>query len=168
MFKKLLIYLLALIILTSLAWAEDEGVALANPWMEVTAEELMELSGLSFGVPEGASDVVYRYMASENLVEMRFAIGSDEYFARLQPSVEWVDLSGMYFAWEDEQPVSIHHCEGTVAWAQTGSEDWTGRCLWFDVAPGLMGCLGAYTTHPEDVDLVKLSEEVYIPVQGNA
>ena len=55
-----------------------------------------------------------------------------------------------------------------IGQAQTGSEDWIERCMWFDVAPGLMYSLAVYSTDLDGLDLTVLAEAVYIPAQGDA
>ena len=144
---------------------------LPNPWEDLTKEELEEASGVSFGVPAGAENVLYRYLRSENLAEMQFTLGKDEFCARIQPAAlredEWLDISGMYFAWENEETVAIGPCRGTVSRAQTGSEDWVALCQWYDRTPGLMYSLSVYTTDPDGLDLTAVAQQVYLPAQGN-
>ena len=144
---------------------------LANPWTDLTEEELQQVSGVVFGVPEGAENVIYRWMAADSLAEMQFTIGSDEYCARIQPADlkqgELMNISGMYLYWENEEPVTIGHCDGTVAVSQTGSEDWAELCMWYDLVPGLMYSLSAYTTDPDGLDLTAVAQQVYVPMQGN-
>lgn len=148
-----------------------EAVSMENPWKDMTAEELMEASGLSFGVPEGAENVIYRYLPSEGLAEMQFTIGNDEFCARIRSAAlkagELMNISGIYFYWDNEKPVRIGHCDGTVGQAQTGSEDWVELCLWYDLAPGLMYSLSVYTTDVDGLDLKAVAEQVYIPTQGD-
>ena len=149
----------------------DSAVNLANPWVDLTADQLTQVSGLSFGVPEGAENVLYRWLESEGLAEMQFSVDSDEYCARIQPAAlqagELMNISGMYFAWENEEEISVGHCYGTIGQAKTGSEDWVELCLWYDAAPGLMYSLSVYTTEPDGLDLTAVAEQVYIPMQGN-
>ncbi len=59
-------------------------IGMANPWVEMTAEELMEKAGVSFGVPEGAENVIYRYNAGEDMAEMQFTMNGTEFCARIQ------------------------------------------------------------------------------------
>ena len=151
----------------------DGGVGLANPWVDLTEEELLQVSGLSFNVPEGAENVLYRWLESDGLAEMQFILDGDEYCARVQPAAleegEVMDISGMYFDWENEEDVTIGgHCPGTIGMAQADSEDWVERCLWYDVAPGLMYSLSVYTTDPDGLDLTAVAEMVYSPMQGDA
>ena len=89
----------------------------------MTEEELTAASGLSFHLPEGAENAVYRFLRSENLAEMQFTLGSDEFCARIQPAAleegQLMNIAGMYFAWENEEAVTIGHCYGTIGLAQT-------------------------------------------------
>ena len=162
---RIVAILLTLVLFTGVACAE---AAIANPWADVTADQLTEASGLSFGVPEGAEDVAYRYLEKDGLAEMQFTWEGDEFCARIQPAVEWTDISGMYFDWENEEEVAIGHCRGVIGQAQTGSEDWIERCMWFDAVPGLMYSLAVYSTDLDGLDLTVLAEAVYIPAQGDA
>ena len=74
----------------------------------------------------------------------------------------------MYFDWENVEEVAIGHCRGVIGQAQTGSEDWIERCMWFDAVPGLMYSLAVYSTDLDGLDLTALAEAVYIPAQGDA
>ena len=145
---------------------QPEDVGMINPWIDTTAEQLTELSGLSFGVPEGAENVIYRWLEADQLAEMQFTLDGDEYCARIQPAAEVMNISGMYFAWDHEEAVQINHCEGTLGLAQTGSEDWVELCQWFDAAPGLMYSLSVSTTDSDGLDLTAVADMVYLPVQG--
>ena len=145
---------------------------IANPWVDVTAEQLAQVSGLSFNVPDGAENVLYRWLEGEGMAEMQFNLGSDEFCARVQPAAlkegELMNISGMYLPWENVEEVTVGHCPGTLGLSQTGSEDWAELCLWYDAAPGLMYSLSVYTTEPDGLDLVAIAEIIYAPVQGDA
>ncbi len=143
---------------------------LDNPWEEVSAEELMNATGLSFDIPEGAKEIRYSMMRKENLAQMTFMIDSDEFCARMMPADlrngELMDLSGMYFAWENEEKITVNHCEGIIHQAKTGSEDCVEACLWYDAAPGILYSLTVCTTDLDGLDLVAVAEQVFHPLQG--
>lgn len=145
---------------------------IANPWVEMTGDELAQTSGVTLILPEGAENVVYRWLADESLAEMQFTLEGDEYCARVKPDAleagQLDNISGMYFAWDHEEEVTIDHCPGSIGLAQTGSEDFVELCLWYDVAPGLMYSLSVYTTSPDDLDLTAVAQMVYEPMQGDA
>ena len=152
--------------------SSDEETEVVNPWTEMSEEELQEVSGVAFNVPEDAEDVVYRWLEEDSLAEMQFKLGEDEYCARIKPddlkAGELDNISGMYFKWENEEEVTIGHCPGTIGQAKTGSEDYVELCLWYDLAPGLMYSLSVYTTDLDGLDLIAVAEMVYKPMQGDA
>ena len=143
--------------------APAEPVGIANPWEDMDADRLKEVSGLVFGVPEGAQDILFRYMAADGLAEMQFTIDGDEYCARILPAAleegELMNIAGMYFAWDHEEPVTVCGCAGTLAQAQTGSEDWVELCQWYDREAGLMYALSVATTDLDGLDLTAVAEQ---------
>ena len=148
-----------------------ESVGLANPWEEMTEEELTQTAGVTFGVPDGAENVVYRWLESETLAEMQFTLDGDEYCARIKPAAleagQLENISGMYYAWENEESVAIGSCEGTIGQYMTGSEEWVELCQWYDAAPGLMYSLSVYSTDLDGLDLAAIAQTVYVPMQGD-
>ncbi|MBR0463051.1 MAG: hypothetical protein IJJ23_01520 [Clostridia bacterium] len=150
-----------------------DGAELANPWEEMTAEELTQASGLSFGVPEGAENVVYSYLREENLAQMAFTMGRVELCARVQPAVPgedgaWPDISGLYYDWDFVDEDTVGSCDASVSIVQTGEESWVELCQWYDAAPGLMYSLSARFDHdPDGFDLGAVANMVYVPVQGD-
>ncbi len=140
-----------------------------NPWAEVTMRQFYRLSGVSFDVPKGAENVVYRWLDSERLGEMQFVLDGDEFCARVHPEVlrdgELANISDMYFMWENEEAVKIRHCDGTIGTAKTGSTEWVELCLWYDKVPGLMYSLSVYTLEPDGLDLTAVAEMIFNPVQ---
>ena len=141
------------------------GMSLANPWEDLTAEQLLAASGLFFSVPEEAKNVIYRYMRSENLAEMQFSWEEDEFCARVEPIAleegELAEISGMYFDWEYEEPVTVCGCPGLISQAQCGSEDWVERVLWYDAEKGLMHSLSVKTIDLDGLDLTAVAEQIF-------
>ncbi len=86
--------------LAGCAFAEG-GDSLANPWVETDAEGVMQRLGVEFGVPENAEDITYYVPESANLAEMRFIWDGMRYIARMKPTAEFEDISGLcYDAWD--------------------------------------------------------------------
>ena len=141
-------------------------VAIANPWTDTTAEGLAEVSGVTFGVPEDAKDVVYRWLESEGLAEMQFTMFDvDEFCARAQAATleegQLMNISGMYFDFDNEEEVTIGGCPGTLGIAQTGTEDWVELCMWYDAKAGMAYSLSVSTTDPDGLDLTAVAQMVY-------
>ena len=145
--------------------------SIANPWEDMTAEQLKEASGLSFGVPDIVENVIYRYLRSESLAEMQFNWGSEEFCARIQPAEpeegQLPDISGMYFDWENVEEISVGNCRGTIGIARSGDTDWVELCQWYDADQKLAYSLAVYSADPDGLDLTALAEQVYIPAQGD-
>ena len=154
-----------------LSWEPLEPAGIANPWLDMTADELFAVSGLSFAVPEGAENVLFRYLPSESLAEMQFTLQGCEYCARVQPADPQdgptLNISGMYFAWDREEPVRIGHCDGTHCFARTGSTERVELCQWYDAAPGLAYAVSVYATDDSTTDLLAMAEQVFFPAQGD-
>ncbi|MBQ3270703.1 MAG: hypothetical protein IJH09_12385 [Clostridia bacterium] len=148
-------------------YAAETGVSIANPWEDMTEEGLRAVSGLSFGLPEDAENVIYRWMDSEKLAEMQFTWSGDEYCARAQAveleEGELMEISGMYFAWDNEEEITVDGCPGTIGQAQTGSEDWVERCLWYDAEAEVMYSLSVVGNDLDGLDLTVIAGQVYRP-----
>ncbi len=144
-----------------------DDAALANPWRDLTGDELARVSGMAFGVPEGAEGVVYRWLESDGLAEMQFTMDGDEYCARAQSAElsegELMNISGMYFQWDHEEAITVNGCPGTLGLAQTGSEDWVELCQWYDAGAKRMYSLSVYTTDPDGLDLTAVAQMVHRP-----
>lgn len=140
---------------------------MANPWQDLTAEELKAASNLIFGVPEDAKEVIYRYLPEQGLAEMQFKWEDAELCARIQAaSAEEgpnLDISGMYFNWENVEDVTVGNCKGTIGSAQTGTSEYVQLCQWYDAENGLKFSLSIYTTDLDGLDLTALAEQVYAP-----
>ena len=136
------------------------GTGMANPWEDLSADELKAASGLAFGVPEGAVNVIFRYLRGEGLAEMQFTLDGDEYCARILPAAEPTDISGMYFDWENEEEIRIGSCAGTIARAKTENEGQAELCLWYDADEKRQYSLAVYTTDTDGLDLTAVAEQV--------
>jgi hypothetical protein len=145
------------------------GMTLANPWQDLTQDQLREISGLTFGIPAEAQNVIWRYLPDQRLAEMQFTFGGGDFTARVMPAVqengELPNISGMYFSWENVEQVTVAGHAGTLSQAKTGSTDYVELCQWYDADAGLMYTLSATVTDPNGLDLVALAEQVYIPGQ---
>ena len=145
----------------------------ANPWQDMTEEALRLASGVEFGVPEGAENVIYRWLESEGLAEMQFALDGDDYCARIKPAAleagQVEDISGLYYEWENVESVTIGgYCEGTLGQAQADGGRCVELCLWYDLVPGLMYSLSVNTADPDGLDLTAVAEMVYVSMQGDS
>ena len=151
---------LALSALPVMAEENKESASMENPWKYLTEEELQAVSRLFFEVPEGAENVVYRYLSSEGLAEMQFTLGDDEYLARIQAVSAPTDISRMYYMWDNKEDIQVGEYTGTIGQAQTAKDDWLGLCQWYDSNEGLQYLLAVHTTDVDGLDLTAVAEEV--------
>lgn len=150
--------------------AETEAASgmagMANPWVELTAEELTEKAGVTFGVPEDAKNVIYRYNESQQLAEMQFDFNDTPICARIMPAKAYTDISGVYVDhWDVEEDVMIDYCHGKVMRSITESET-TDVCQWFDNVPGLMYCVTATAADLDGFDITAIANQIFVSVQG--
>lgn len=74
-------------------------VGMPNPWTDTNSAEAEKTAGFTLGIPEGATDIIYRILKSEKLVEMDFRLYGERWTARTKPAADTEDISGMYFKW---------------------------------------------------------------------
>ena len=155
-------------LLMSCAIAETAVVGMANPWTETDAESISQLYGFEFGIPEGAENISYALLEAQDLAEMRFTWDGLEYTARIKPSAEFEDISGLYYdPWDYEEPCQVQWCEGVVKRVQDG-DDTVDVCLWFDAVPGIMYSVTTSAPDLDGFDIQAAAEQLFVPVQGDA
>ena len=137
-------------------------VLIANPWEDMTAEQLEEASGLRFGVPEGAENVVYRYLAGEGLAEMDFSRANGEYCARVQPKKDpsgmMQDISGLFLDWDYDDDTTVKNLPANIVQVKSDGT-WIERLLWADEANGLQYSLTVYADDIDGLDLTAVAEQ---------
>ncbi len=78
------------------------GVAyISNPWETCTNDEINASFGMSFAIPEGATDVVFRIAKSIEMGEARFTLDGVKWNARVSKASEYGDNTGMYYEWTE-------------------------------------------------------------------
>ena len=176
MLKRLLPALLALaLLLTTTLSAGAETVirpAGDTPWVETTAEEIMEKLGFEFGMPEGIQDPTYTMLEDYKLAEMRFtleAYGEDMTFtARIMSESEFRNMSGvMANEWSAEEDCEFHGLQAQLLRVDLDTGEIIEIFLWFDVVPGLMYSVTVHGTDLDGFDIQAIAEQLYIPTQGD-
>ncbi|MCI7114947.1 MAG: hypothetical protein MR932_03090 [Treponema porcinum] len=117
---------------------DDDGTAvgIANPVVQSDPEEILEVLGIRFNEPEGASEVRYSIIGGKT-AQMDFVWNGVECTARISGEPSFTDISGMYFSWKSEISTKIERCDAVVKLAESGGST-TGVCMWYDTVPGLM------------------------------
>ncbi len=146
--KRWIALLAALLALCAFGMAVAEA-GLANPWQEVDAAQVEEAVGVPFGVPEGAENVTYQLMESDNLAQMDFSWYGMEYYARIQPAVGFIEISGLFMDhWDQSLDVEIGPWTATEHRVKVDDLTWN-VIQWYDGDAGLMYCV---VTSGEDLD----------------
>ena len=99
-------------------------------------------------------------MPSENLAEMRFTLDGMEYTARIKPSEEFDDISGLYYEWEIEEPCVIAFMQGLVKRVTVEGETME-LCLWHDADMGLMYSLATSGADLDGFDITAIAGAIY-------
>lgn len=69
-----------------------------NPWTEVSADEVYNHLGFRFGIPDGSTNIIYRWDDKDGIAEMLFTdIHGVEITARAKRTLEFEDISGMEY-----------------------------------------------------------------------
>ena len=160
--KRLLITVLALMFLASGIAVGEAG--LANPWTETTAQGLMDALGLQLGLPDGATNVTWRMMESEQMGEVQFTWQDVDYTARIAPTEEFEDISGMYYAWEQEEECVVGRSRGVCYRAHEDGKT-VDLCLWHDDLTGLMYSVSVVDDDLDGFDILAAAQILYIPMQ---
>ena len=158
---------ISLLIAMALVWCCGAALAetgIANPWTETTGERLMEALGLQLGVPEDATNVTWRMLEAEQMGELQCNWNDVALTARVAPSDDFQDISGMYYEWQHQEACAVGRCDGVVSIAEDG-ENTVETCLWYDALTGLMYSVSAVDTDLDGFDIVALAEQVYVPMQ---
>lgn len=167
--KKLMSCLLIALLTACLGLTGLAEVGMANPWVETTAEEMAQTIGVELGVPEGAENIVWRMMPEVGMGEMTFTWDGMDYTARVQPTAEFEDISGLYYEWEHEEPCQVSWCEGKLMRTTDADQGLTiDLCLWFDVVPGVMYAVSASAPDLDGFDILAAAEQLFVPMQGDA
>ena len=126
---------------------EEKQTQLVNPLKEVTKEELLEETGISFIDEYITSDPKYFVITPANpnekkIAELRFMVGDRELTYRAQPTdkLEAYDTTGLFYDWNEEKDVKVAYCD-----AKYMKCDGASGLYWLDVVPGInysMSCIG--------------------------
>ena len=111
----------------------ESEIGMPNPWTELTAEEAAQY--LSFAVPEGAENVVYRLMTAEGqepLAEVQFDLDGRSFHMREQhgvPATE--DISGMYYDWTVQDGANVWGSIAGSAYRYIGEDETVDLLTWY-------------------------------------
>lgn len=138
--------------------ADGTALGIANPVVQSNPEEILEVLGIRFNEPEGASGVRYSIIGGKT-AQMDFVWKGVECTARISGEPSFTDISGMYFSWKSEISTKIERCDAVVKLAESGGST-TGVCMWYDTVPGLMCSVSMKNDATQEL-LEAISRQVY-------
>lgn len=138
--------------------ADGTALGIANPVVQSDPEEILDVLGIRFNEPEGASGVRYSIIGGKT-AQMDFVWNGVECTARISGEPSFTDISGMYFSWKSEISTKIERCDAVVKLAESGGSS-VGVCLWYDTVPGLMCSVSVKSGATQEL-LEELSRQVY-------
>ena len=165
--KKLLVVIISAAICLAFAAcgnkAEDPVIpGVPNPVTPATAEEVAAATGLTFTLPEDAENVVYYVIDGETpMAEAVFDWKGQEITYRIISALEYSDISGLYYDWEQVLDWQIQGRPGHVCF----NEGAAGFCGWYDVVPGVLYNV-AVTENATAEFLTEAADALFVPVQG--
>ena len=160
--RKAISVLLALLALFCGAALAEVG--LANPWTPTTAQGLMDALGVQLGLPDGATNVTWQMLESEQMGQVTFTWQGEDYTARVAPADAFEDISGMYYQWKAEDECKVGRCKGIVHRAPDGGKT-VDVCLWYDDLTGLMYSVSVIGDDLDGFDITAAANILYIPMQ---
>lgn len=141
----------------------DDQDNMVNPLVESDAETVAQQLGFALGVPEGAENVEY-FILSGDTEELRFTLDGLNYTARLKPTADFEDISGMYYTWTNTLDDELEGRECKLM-RYNGEDGDIDLCLWYDAAPGLMYSLTTSDSTLDGFDITAIALQVFEPVQ---
>jgi len=160
--RKVISVLLALLILAFEGALAEAGHV--NPWTPTTAQGLMDALGLQLGLPDGATNVNWQMLGTEQMGQVTFTWQGENYTARIAPADAFEDISGLYVQWEAEYECEVGRCKGIVRRAHDGGNT-VDLCLWYDDLTGLMYAVSVADADLDGFDIVAAAQKLFIPMQ---
>ncbi|MBR1670908.1 MAG: hypothetical protein IJ695_09430 [Butyrivibrio sp.] len=147
-----------------------EAVGLANPWSDISEEEAKEIVPNLFKAPEGAANVKWSVMTSEEspMVQMTFDLDGSSFTAREQMTGdEAKDISGMFYEWTVQDDVQFTTWgDGNMTgktYRYVGDSEFADLCTWYDVETGASYSLSVVAPDLDGFDIVGVVEGMYDP-----
>ena len=159
--KRVLWIALVMLLVCAVSLAES---GTPDSWAQTTAQGLMDTLGLQLGLPDGATNVNWQMLEAEQLGEVQFTWQAVDCCARVAPTDDFEDISGLHRDWQARESCTVGRCEGICLRAE-GEAGATELCLWFDDRTGLMYALCAVADELDGFDMLAAANILYIPMQ---
>lgn len=112
---------------------DDFGNSIVNPMQESTVEEIEKNSGKTNVIPDGLEVVsAFQISYGETIYEIRVSDGTEEYVYRFQNTSEYMDISGMYFEWDEDYTAESGNATADALYYYGVTNNGEGVATWFD------------------------------------
>ena len=130
----------------------EAQTGIANPWTDLSLQEIEERFGTTVAVPEGAENVHCMMMEEDGLGEIDFDYMGRSCTYRMKKTDLEEDISGMYYEWNTVETVLLHDCNATY---QTCTEegDLIELATWYDDDGKMMYSLSTVGEQAEGYDI---------------
>ena len=163
-------------------------VGMANPVQEVSEDELVQMTGIDLPAPEGATDVSYQVITSDEttIAQMKYTMDGQEYFMRAcltgmttlenvsEMDVDAIEatgfdlkggnIAGLYYQWSES---TVQDVAGRYAICNVSEEDGAGYISWIDGVPGILYNLGM-TENATAEKLAAAANTAFTELQGDS
>lgn len=147
--------------------SEEIMTGLANPYEEVSEEEMTARIGFYLGIPENATNLSYVVINGANIGQVTFDLDGYTYTARVKATADYEDISGYYYDWTSQEDINVSWCEGKYC-RYEGEDIKIAVCTWCDIVPGVSYSLSVEGNNLDGVDIVNVANQVFVPMQGDS
>ena len=92
----------------------NQNSYIANPWTEVTKEDVEKGLGTEIVLPHDAKNVIYRFNSSIELYEILFDYDVLSFTYRIKKSAETEDISGLYYEWTNSYEETVEGYKANI------------------------------------------------------
>lgn len=148
----------------------EDAIGMANPWVESDKEGVTVATNVELDVPEDAENVSYSYLTGENLAQVTFTRGDENYTYRAMMTDGGDNISGMYCDWDHKEDVTVSGRQATLYdFSSDQSTIW--MIDWYDAVPGIRYSLSVTAPDAETLnglDMQGMAESLFVPMQDEA
>lgn len=144
-----------------------DAIGMANPWVESDKAAVTVATNVELGVPEDAENVAYSYLTGENLAQVTFTRGGENWIYRGVMTDSFDDISGMYYDWDNKEEVTVSGRKA-VLYDHTSDTETVWMIDWYDAVPGVMYSLSVTAADAEELDgldMQGMAESLFVPMQ---
>lgn len=144
--------------------ATEPDANLVNPISEVTADEMVQKTGVALDAPADADSVHYFVIDSQPAIaQVTFSLSGTEYTYRASMAqLDALALSGVYLGSPTESAAQVSYNEGKLL-----TEGNTAVLYWEDVVPGICYTLSCADCK-EPAVMTEIAEQIFVPAQGDS